>query len=51
VSEFIGNNLTAGRVNEFRTFSSHGKVDPHNVAVIYAGLGDKDDTSVAGKGL
>jgi eukaryotic-like serine/threonine-protein kinase len=30
-------------VKEFKELSSHAYVDPYNIAVIYAGLGDKDE--------
>jgi serine/threonine protein kinase/tetratricopeptide (TPR) repeat protein len=30
-------------VKEFKDLSSHAYVDPYNIAVIYAGLGDKDE--------
>jgi predicted Zn-dependent protease len=30
-------------VKEFKDLSSHAYVDPYNVAVVYAGLGDKDE--------
>jgi eukaryotic-like serine/threonine-protein kinase len=30
-------------VKEFKDLSSHAYIDPYNIAVIYAGLGDKDE--------